>query len=168
MKLDPTFVLIAGILPFSCFNPEPATEDGSSSGVADSGSSGVGDTVTVDDSGTGEPSATDDNPTEDPGDPCDPDPCENGGTCMAQGDAAECACLPGYGGEFCEEDPCDPNPCANDGTCSVEEEGAICECTPGFEGDLCETEIDDCAPDPYRHRRRLRMCLPQRFRGRYL
>lgn len=41
---------------------------------------------------------------------CIPDPCQNGGTCIEEGDHPECLCLPGYGGDACEigEWPCPP------------------------------------------------------------
>lgn len=35
---------------------------------------------------------------------CIPDPCQNGGTCIEEGDHPECLCLPGYGGDACEID----------------------------------------------------------------
>lgn len=37
-------------------------------------------------------------------DPCDSDPCQNGGTCTNLGDNNfECECAPGFGGDICEE-----------------------------------------------------------------
>ncbi|XP_015768378.1 PREDICTED: rhamnose-binding lectin-like [Acropora digitifera] len=38
-------------------------------------------------------------------DPCDSDPCQNGGTCTNLGDNNfECECAPGFGGDICEEE----------------------------------------------------------------
>jgi len=75
--------------------------------------------------------------------PCDPNPCLNGGTCADDGAGnAACSCVDGYTGDTCETapvvDPCDPNPCLNDGTCADDGAGnAVCTCADGFEGDLC-------------------------------
>jgi len=66
-------------------------------------------------------------------DPCDPNPCQNGGSCL---DGA-CTCATGFLGENCEtKDPCEPNPCQNGGSCT---DGA-CTCADGFSGENCETE----------------------------
>ena len=35
-------------------------------------------------------------------DRCDPDPCDNGGTCTTTEDWYKCECQPGYGGERCK------------------------------------------------------------------
>ena len=53
-------------------------------------------------------------------DNCDPNPCENNGTCTDLVDDFFCRCLPGYAGEVCaiNINDCDPNPCKNNGTCT--------------------------------------------------
>lgn len=33
---------------------------------------------------------------------CDPNPCQNGGTCVEVGDTYECTCLQGYTGTNCD------------------------------------------------------------------
>ena len=34
-------------------------------------------------------------------DPCDSDPCQNGATCMSDGDGFQCTCPPGFTGPEC-------------------------------------------------------------------
>ena len=43
-------------------------------------------------------------------DPCDPSPCQNGGTCRADGDRYQCDCTDGYTGRDCEIEPIGNNP----------------------------------------------------------
>ncbi|XP_035028340.2 hyaluronan-binding protein 2 [Hippoglossus stenolepis] len=38
---------------------------------------------------------------------CDPSPCENGGKCIIDGNDFDCACSPGYRGNFCQVGPDD-------------------------------------------------------------
>ncbi|XP_070201058.1 neurogenic locus notch homolog protein 1-like [Littorina saxatilis] len=35
-------------------------------------------------------------------DPCEPDPCQNGGSCQSQGEISTCSCPPLYTGNVCE------------------------------------------------------------------
>jgi len=79
-------------------------------------------------------------------DPCNPNPCQNGGTCTDTGSIAECVCIDGYTGPTCEvpPDPCIGVDCGEQGTCV----DGICECYAGYEGDNCETEINECIPEP--------------------
>ena len=72
-------------------------------------------------------------------DPCDPNPCENGGTCIANSTVAECTCLDGYTGANCE----------------LESAGCIDEDNDGY-GDPASTDCiyqeldcDDSNPDIY-------------------
>ncbi|XP_070562407.1 zonadhesin-like [Ptychodera flava] len=37
------------------------------------------------------------------GNPCDPNPCQNGGLCVVQGPGFVCSCPVGYGGTYCED-----------------------------------------------------------------
>ena len=46
-------------------------------------------------------------------DPCDSEPCQNGGTCMSVMGMVRCACVPGWTGQFCSEDI---NECLNPDT----------------------------------------------------
>ena len=74
-------------------------------------------------------------------DECDPDPCQNGGTCTVRQYLLTftmdshciiillqdmflnymCQCIAGYEGRNCSEETneCEPNPCQNGGTCQV-------------------------------------------------
>jgi hypothetical protein len=83
-------------------------------------------------------------------DPCEPNPCENDGTCSVDGDAVVCECAVGFEGELCETeiDECAAGPCQNGGMCTDELGGFTCECPMGFEGDACEVNIDDCGANP--------------------
>ena len=57
-------------------------------------------------------------------DPCDSEPCMNGGSCMSVMGMVRCACVPGWTGQFCGEDI---NECLGE----VCEEGQVCVNTPG-------------------------------------
>lgn len=77
---------------------------------------------------------------------CDPDPCQNGGTCTDQeGDGPEgfqCLCSDGFVGAECEiVDHCASQPCANGATCRNLETDFACECPTGFVGDTCQLNI---------------------------
>lgn len=142
-------LVVTGSLAGACFNPpEPSLgTDSETSGSTETegadASTGPGVTTMM----PGDESSS----TGPADDPCDPNPCENGGECVQAGGGFTCVCQPGFSGPTCEmvdEDPCDPNPCENDGTCSVADGALVCECEPGFEGETCETEIDECADAP--------------------
>ncbi len=78
---------------------------------------------------------------------CQPNPCQNGGTCSEQGTGYVCMCPDGFSGASCEVDACDPDPCGNGGTCvGAAGGGYVCECPPGWEGTHCETDVDECTP----------------------
>ena len=78
------------------------------------------------------------------GDPCEPDPCQNGGTCLAQDDSYLCSCQAGYQGDHCETDidECEPDPCQNGGTCVDGIADYACHCPPKFIGDHCQDPAD--------------------------
>ena len=79
--------------------------------------------------------------------PCDPNPCQSGGTCTDQGSSYyTCECRDGYRGALCEDDFCSPHPCQNGGTCHRQVDGYSCTCRTGYGGDLCED--DSCSPNP--------------------
>ena len=45
------------------------------------------------------------------GDLCAPNPCSNGGTCVASGGNIKCSCRLGFAGDLCQIcDACVPNP----------------------------------------------------------
>ena len=82
--------------------------------------------------------------------PCDPNPCQNSGTCDVENDNAVCACTDGFSGDRCEtpdENPCEPNPCQN-GTCQNYGTAPICHCDFGWAGELCDEWKDHCDPNP--------------------
>ncbi len=147
MKIGLGLALLAtSSLIGGCFNPsDPPAVDGGSTGPDDGATTTGG---VVDDS-------TSDSPTTGPGptsgeDACDPNPCQNGGTCADDDGGPSCECPPDFTGDLCETPvatPCDPDPCQN-GTCTVNGDQAECECAPGWEGPLCGTNSDDCDPDP--------------------
>jgi hypothetical protein len=78
-------------------------------------------------------------------DGCNPNPCENGGTCMYGG---ICFCNDGWYGDTCNEyHPCLGVDCGENGTCINEdsENDGNCNCDPGYLGDNCEiSERDEC------------------------
>jgi syndecan 4 len=46
-----------------------------------------------------------------------------------------CLCVPGFGGEYCEEEKKCPKDCNGHGSCH----GGVCTCRYGYRGDGCET-----------------------------
>merc|ERR1711981_750300 len=79
-------------------------------------------------------------------DPCTADPCENGGSCVNEGDGTHsCICVAGFMGDNCEEiDHCGvSNGGCNSGSCANGANGPVCTCNAGFLGDDCGT-ADPC------------------------
>ncbi|XP_030844843.1 delta-like protein C [Strongylocentrotus purpuratus] len=74
-------------------------------------------------------------------DDCNPDPCENRGTCTDRVNDYTCACEMGYAGKDCETniDDCNPDPCENGGTCTDGVNDYTCACVMGYAGKDCET-----------------------------
>ena len=82
---------------------------------------------------------------------CSPNPCMNGGTCIALGNGEYfgCFCSVGFIGTNCQTaDPtisalsgCSPNPCMNSGTCVSLTSGEFygCFCPIGFIGNYCQS-----------------------------
>lgn len=71
-------------------------------------------------------------------DPCNPNPCLNGGVCSRNrtesNDTFQCNCTgTNFGGVTCNEDPCNPSPCMNGGVCRMNgtesNEKFQCDCT---------------------------------------
>lgn len=73
---------------------------------------------------------------------CEPNPCKNGGKCLAVGyNTYNCTCPAGIGGVNCTEDivnECDSAPCKNGGTCKDLLGAFKCNCTEKFSGKECE------------------------------
>lgn len=83
-------------------------------------------------------------------DACDPDPCQNSGTCANTEDGYECSCPAGYGGTDCEIniDECSGDPCQNGGECTDAVNGYSCACPAGWTDTNCGTNIDECEGAP--------------------
>ncbi len=67
--------------------------------------------------------------------------CQNGGSCVEEGDAFACECDPEFSGEFCELAPCADSPCLNGGVCSANGSDFVCACEDGFGGDTCNAVV---------------------------
>lgn len=80
-------------------------------------------------------------------DPCQNNPCQNGGTCQVStiGNYT-CLCPSNFTGAICESrvNLCASNPCQNGGTCIMGQNSYICTCTTSFKGTRCETQRDEC------------------------
>uniref|UniRef100_H3AXW9 Sushi, nidogen and EGF like domains 1 n=1 Tax=Latimeria chalumnae TaxID=7897 RepID=H3AXW9_LATCH len=77
-------------------------------------------------------------------DPCESDPCKNGGECKSYKDSYLCLCLEGFIGYNCDEkvaDPCFRNPCGTRGYCSGKDDSYSCTCKVGFTGQNCEKDL---------------------------
>ncbi|CAG2249156.1 unnamed protein product [Mytilus edulis] len=77
-------------------------------------------------------------------DRCDPNPCQNNGSCTDFKENYNCTCTDGWKGENCTIDRCDPNPCQNNGSCVDFKENYTCVCTDGWKGENCTTDINEC------------------------
>lgn len=78
--------------------------------------------------------------------PCEPNPCQNGGTCENNPNSYTCGCLAGYTGTNCETeiDECASNPCLNGGTCIDGVNAYSCTCAAGYSGANCESLPTSC------------------------
>lgn len=90
-------------------------------------------------------------------DPCDPNPCWYGGTCIDDGVGGfTCNCITGTSGFWCQidYDDCYSGPCQNGATCNnLPGAGGLgvgytCNCLPGTTGGNCEINPDDCDSNP--------------------
>jgi hypothetical protein len=80
-------------------------------------------------------------------DPCDPNPCQNGGTCDIAEGAAACTCPPGFTGALCELDvnECLNDPCPGTLDCINTPGSFFCDCASGCDDNIACT-IDSCDP----------------------
>lgn len=77
---------------------------------------------------------------------CDPNPCENGGSCTLANELRSlprffCKCMPGFEGEKCEinaNDCVEDAICSNGGKCVDLTQGFRCQCSLGFRGEKCD------------------------------
>eukprot|EP00057_Strongylocentrotus_purpuratus_P020981 XP_011675455.1 PREDICTED: fibropellin-1-like isoform X2 [Strongylocentrotus purpuratus] len=74
---------------------------------------------------------------------CNPNPCQNGGSCLQSGNSFTCTCPPPYTGTTCQTItalPCNSNPCLNGGSCvnTNQQSSFTCLCNAGFAGLRCE------------------------------
>ncbi|XP_071842854.1 uncharacterized protein [Apostichopus japonicus] len=75
--------------------------------------------------------------------PCEPNPCQNGGSCIVSQDSTtySCNCVTGYSGATCgvQTSPCGSNPCQNGGNCIAAQDlsSYSCNCLTGFSGTTC-------------------------------
>ena len=98
---------------------------------------------------------------------CQPNPCQNSGTCIDGIASYNCTCVHGFAGLDCERsrfdiyqtytsllnpqheenfillfyldiDDCSPNSCQNDGSCIDGIADFTCNCSDGFAGNTCE------------------------------
>ncbi|XP_053453798.1 delta and Notch-like epidermal growth factor-related receptor isoform X2 [Nycticebus coucang] len=82
-------------------------------------------------------------------DPCASSPCQNNGTCYAEGVHFTCSCSPGFTGPACTQlvDFCALSPCAH-GMCRSVGTSYKCLCDPGYHGLYCEEEYNECLSAP--------------------
>eukprot|EP00105_Crassostrea_gigas_P024738 XP_011445097.2 PREDICTED: uncharacterized protein LOC105340624 [Crassostrea gigas] len=88
-------------------------------------------------------------------DPCETNPCNNGGICFPSEDHNDffCHCNKGFTGRTCNIVPPNVcltmNPCLNSGTCVTKLGGSFfCLCDTSYTGIICENKVDKCLNDP--------------------
>ncbi|XP_028676211.2 protein eyes shut homolog [Erpetoichthys calabaricus] len=64
--------------------------------------------------------------------------CQNGGTCVSDGETWFCRCPELYSGKLCQHNACDRSPCGHGATCIPKSnQDAMCLCPLGRQGLLC-------------------------------
>uniref|UniRef100_A0A8C9PHH1 Hyaluronan binding protein 2 n=1 Tax=Spermophilus dauricus TaxID=99837 RepID=A0A8C9PHH1_SPEDA len=112
-------------------------------------------------------------------DPCQSNPCEHGGDCVASGDTFTCSCPAPFSGNRCQnaQNKCKNNPCGR-GECLVTHSPPYyrCACKYPYTGPDCSRAAPVCRPNPCqnggtcsRHKRRSRFscACPEQFSGRF-
>ncbi|GFR86994.1 neurogenic locus notch homolog protein 1 [Elysia marginata] len=86
-------------------------------------------------------------------DPCQGNPCTNGGKCVTIAPTVfSCSCPVGFTGTYCQTDidECASSPCQNGGICTDQVGGYFCVCRQNFSGPECQNAltIDPCQSNP--------------------
>ena len=77
-------------------------------------------------------------------DVCEPNPCQNSGSCIPSGDSFVCNCTEGFTGVLCQSiNYCASNPCQNGGSCVNGLGTHLCFCRQDFAGQFCEISVGD-------------------------
>ena len=81
---------------------------------------------------------------------CNPNPCNNVGSCVDALNNYTCFCAAGFKGRNCSVniDECAPHPCGERGDCTDSINSFTCHCNEGYMGTLCQRQKEDCNPDP--------------------
>ena len=75
---------------------------------------------------------------------CEPNLCQNSGSCVASGDGFVCNCTDGFTGTLCQStNYCASSPCQNGGSCVNGLGTHLCFCRENFAGEFCQLPIDD-------------------------
>ena len=75
---------------------------------------------------------------------CEPNPCQNSGSCTASDNSFVCNCTNGFTGTLCQSiDYCANSSCQNGGSCVNGLGTQLCFCSEGFAGQFCEMSTDD-------------------------
>ena len=75
---------------------------------------------------------------------CEPNPCQNSGSCIASEDTFVCDCTDGFTGTLCQSiNYCASSPCQNGGSCVNGLGTHLCFCRENFAGQFCEIPIDN-------------------------
>ena len=73
---------------------------------------------------------------------CNPNPCNNVGSCVDALNNYTCFCAAGFKGRNCSVniDECAPHPCGERGDCTDSINSFTCHCNEGYMGTLCQRQ----------------------------